>query len=81
MLLHCIVYHLQRKVADYLERSRLAGEEDKANLPGSRIGTKLVKKLKRLGSKVLVGGRVPGNLDGIFDLGLHDIPPAWVRTE
>ena len=68
MLLHCIVDHLQRKVADYLERSRLAGEEDKANLPGSRIGTKLVKKLKRLGFKVLVGGRVPGNLDGIFDL-------------
>lgn len=68
MLLHCIVDHLQRKVADYLERSRLAGEEDKANLPGSRIGTKLVEKLKRLGSEVLVGGRVPGNLDSIFDL-------------
>lgn len=68
MLLHCIVDHLQRKVADYLERSRLTCEEDKANLPGSRIGTKLVEKLKRLGSEVLVGGRVPSNLDGIFDL-------------
>ena len=49
-------------------RMRIPSEADMGyeHLCGNIV--KLVEKLKRLGSEVLVGGRVPSNLDGIFDL-------------
>ena len=41
------------------------GEEGQANLPSRGIGAKLVQIIKGLCLQGLVGGRVPGDLNGI----------------
>lgn len=65
-----IVDDFEDEVAHDLVGARVAGEEREADGPClGRLGAKLVQEVYGLGLELVVGRRVPGDLDGIFNLG------------
>jgi hypothetical protein len=53
---------------DDLLSPRLAGEEGQAYLPGGEVAAESIEELESLLLQVLVGRRVPGDLNGILNL-------------
>ena len=68
MLLDSIVDQIKRGVACNIGGGRVAGEKRESSLPCCAFRPQLGKVLDGLAAQLLAGGRVRGDLDGIFDL-------------
>ena len=68
VLLDSIVDQIKRGVACDIGGARVAGEECEGSLPCCAFCPQLIEVLDGLAAQLLVGGRVRGDLDGIFDL-------------